>query len=158
MQEVITLKKSKHLTSRHVAYSEGVLDEVAGLTVAPTLQAGVFLLRRLQHVVAAKPLQTKNTNLYESFRCNKILPCPLSVKDEVIKWSKLCLIQRPWKYDPKVTSPVHTQAHMVPIWPQFKYSLRYIFNWLLYEVTPGTEFSNYSFYYYTYYFSWIYIS
>lgn len=52
---------SKNLlrTSRQVADGEGVLDQGAGLSVAPTLQAGVFLLQRLQHVVTAQTLQKK---------------------------------------------------------------------------------------------------
>lgn len=44
-------------TSWQVAYREAVLDTVAGLSVTPTLQAGVFLLRRLQHVVTAQTLK-----------------------------------------------------------------------------------------------------
>lgn len=51
-------------TSRQVAYSEAVLDPVAGLSVAPTLQAGVFPLRRLQHVVAAQTLKRENAEEY----------------------------------------------------------------------------------------------
>lgn len=51
-------------TSRQVAHSEAVLDPVAGLSVAPTLQAGVFLLRRLQHVVAAQTLKRENAEEY----------------------------------------------------------------------------------------------
>lgn len=44
-------------TSWQVAYREAVLDTVAGLSGTPTLQAGVFLLRRLQHVVTAQTLK-----------------------------------------------------------------------------------------------------
>lgn len=51
-------------TSRQVAHSEAALDPVAGLSVAPTLQAGVFLLRRLQHVVAAQTLRRENGEEY----------------------------------------------------------------------------------------------
>lgn len=43
-------------TGWQVAGSEAVLDAVAGLAVTPTLQTGVLLLRRLQHVVAAHTL------------------------------------------------------------------------------------------------------
>lgn len=50
-------KKSQHRTSWQVASVEGVLDKVAGLAAAPTLQAGVFLLGRLQHVVTAQALK-----------------------------------------------------------------------------------------------------
>lgn len=52
-------KKKVHRTFWHVAYREAVLDTVAGLSVTPTLQAGVFLLRRLQHVVTAETLKEK---------------------------------------------------------------------------------------------------
>lgn len=44
-------------TGWQVAYREAVLDTVAGLSITPTLQAGVFLLRRLQHVVTAQTLE-----------------------------------------------------------------------------------------------------
>lgn len=44
-------------TSWQVSHGEGVLYKVAGLSVTPTLQAGVFLLRRLQHVVTAQTLE-----------------------------------------------------------------------------------------------------
>lgn len=40
-------------TCWQAAHREGVVNTVAGLSVTPTLQAGVFLLRRLQHVVTA---------------------------------------------------------------------------------------------------------
>jgi len=43
-------------TSWQVVHSEAVLDKVAGLPVTPALQAGVLLLRRLQHVVTAQTL------------------------------------------------------------------------------------------------------
>lgn len=45
-----------HRTSRQVTHVEAVRDAVAGLAVTPTLQAGVLLLRRLQHVVTAQAL------------------------------------------------------------------------------------------------------
>ena len=44
-------------TSGQVADREAVPDLVAGLSVPPTLQAGVLLLRRLQHVVTAETLR-----------------------------------------------------------------------------------------------------
>lgn len=40
-----------------VTNREAVLDTVAGLSVTPTLQAGIFLLGRLQHAVTAQTLR-----------------------------------------------------------------------------------------------------
>lgn len=54
-------------TGWQVAHSEAVLDVVAGLAVTPTLQAGVLLLRRLQHVVAAQTLMEGKG--VENFTC-----------------------------------------------------------------------------------------
>lgn len=48
-------------TSWQVANREAVLDAVAGLSVTPTLQAGVFLLRRIQHVVTAQALRKEQS-------------------------------------------------------------------------------------------------
>lgn len=47
-------------TSLQVLQGEAVVDTVAGLSAPPTLQAGVFLLRRLQHVVTAQTLQRED--------------------------------------------------------------------------------------------------
>lgn len=55
--------KNMNCTSRQVAYREVVLDRVAGLSVTPTLQAGVFLLRRLQHVVTTQTLEEKTNGV-----------------------------------------------------------------------------------------------
>lgn len=51
-------------TSWQVAHREAVLDAVAGLSITPTLQAGVLLLRRLQHVVTAQTLKTEKERKY----------------------------------------------------------------------------------------------
>lgn len=48
-------------TSWQVANREAVLNAVAGLSVTPTLQAGVFLLRRIQHVVTAQTLRKEQS-------------------------------------------------------------------------------------------------
>lgn len=53
-------------TCGQVSNSEAVLDQVAGLAVPPTLQAGVLLQRRLQHVVTAQAL--KGTRVRRCFR------------------------------------------------------------------------------------------
>lgn len=45
------------VTMGQVASGEAVFDAVAGLSAAPTLQAGVLLLGRLQDVVTAQTLQ-----------------------------------------------------------------------------------------------------
>ena len=50
-------RNDRKRTSWQVAHREAVLDPVAGLSITPTLQAGVFLLRRLQHVVTAQTLK-----------------------------------------------------------------------------------------------------
>lgn len=63
-------RDDEHLVvaSWQVAYREAVLDSVAGLSVTPTLQAGVFLLRRLQHIVTAQTLADSiNTNIPASW-------------------------------------------------------------------------------------------
>lgn len=44
-------------TSLQLLQGEAVVDTVAGLSAPPTLQARVFLLGRLQHVVTAQTLQ-----------------------------------------------------------------------------------------------------
>lgn len=63
-------------TSWQVAYREAVLDTVAGLSVTPTLQAGVFLLRRLQHVVTAQTLEKQKQNKTKK-RCHRQLKISL---------------------------------------------------------------------------------
>lgn len=50
-------------TSLQVLQGEPVVDTVAGLSAPPTLQAGVFLLRRLQHVVTAQTLHKEDTQV-----------------------------------------------------------------------------------------------
>lgn len=55
----VRVSRSDQRTCRQVSNSEAVLDEVAGLAVPPTLQAGVLLQRRLQHVVAAQALKKR---------------------------------------------------------------------------------------------------
>lgn len=51
-----------HRTIWQAADSEGVVDAVARLSVAPTLQAGVLLLVRLEYVVTAQTLQKEIRN------------------------------------------------------------------------------------------------
>lgn len=51
-----------HHTGWQVACDEAVLDAVAGPSITPTLQAGVLLLRRLQHVVTAQTLERREKN------------------------------------------------------------------------------------------------
>lgn len=70
--------ENEQRTCLQVPHGEAVLDAVAGLSGTPTLQAGVFLLWGVQHVVTAQALQRgKNTT------------CVTVVK--VVKSGPLCL-------------------------------------------------------------------
>lgn len=54
---LISEEKKVQRTIGQVTDREAVLDTVAGLSVPPTLQAGILLLGRLQHAVAAQTLR-----------------------------------------------------------------------------------------------------